>query len=442
MRVIGGSIKMEWNSIARFVNKQLNGQPEHARVNDELVEQDHLPAFDQNAIAGEWLLSAREDDQGILAFRSDDADLIYTSFDASQPVEQPNDLRGREAQVAQLMSGVLFRRNHGIISGPRGSGKTSLVRTFGQYTDRDGVVVLYSACDDGTHFGDLMREYLEQIPVSSFDPEVAESIGERIRALPGDATPNQVTGLLAQVKYSQIIVITDEFDRISDADLRWKIASLLKLLSDARIPVRFVLVGDASAFDNVVRSHPSLTRHITRVTTDPLNLDAIVEILRDCASRCGLSFSTEALDLIEEVACGSPYHARLFGMHAALCALQGGERKIGVQEARSGLQAAFAEWATLNSAAGAALQSIADGEQGEIEPYVRFARHSAGVMDGTSSDGAHSLTDRQLSALLPAIDPSADLPVFRDATAPQFLIGLCRSTRPDRKPAKEVVQNA
>ena len=49
-------------------------------------------------------------------------DRLYIAFDVSQPVEQPEDLRGRDLEVQALLSGVLHRRNHGIVSGPRGSG--------------------------------------------------------------------------------------------------------------------------------------------------------------------------------------------------------------------------------------------------------------------------------------------------------------------------------
>ena len=72
----------------------------------------------------------------------DAVDRVYTAFDVSQPVGQPDDLRGRDREVRALLSGVLHRRNPGVVSGPRGSGKTSLVRVFGQCADREGVVVL------------------------------------------------------------------------------------------------------------------------------------------------------------------------------------------------------------------------------------------------------------------------------------------------------------
>ncbi len=354
------------------------------------------------------------------------ADRVYTAFDVSQPVDDPAELHGREAQVAQLVSGVLYRRNHGFIAGLRGSGKTSLVRSFGQSVDREGIVVLYSACDNGTTLGDLMRGYLEQIPASSLEAGTYEAFQQRVAALPTDCTPNQATSLFSQIQYSQAIVISDEFDRVTDAGLRWKIASLLKLVSDARLPVRFVLVGDGSTFADILIAHPSLTRHVTRVSVDPLPAQAIAELLRDCADRCSMRISDGALDTIAEVACGSPYHARLFGLHAALAAVEDDSNVIEVAHATIGLQDAFQEWTSLNPQDGAALLSIARGSHGDPDKFVRFARvvaeRSSATQQGAKPDTL--LTDGQAAAFGPAIEPVGGEYHFRDPTAPQFLVAL------------------
>ena len=87
------------------------------------------------------------------------ADRVYAAFDVSQPVGDPQDLRGRDQHIAQLMGGVLFRRTHAVVSGPRGSGKTSLVRVFAQYAEAEGVVVFYAACDRGTVFTEQSRAF-------------------------------------------------------------------------------------------------------------------------------------------------------------------------------------------------------------------------------------------------------------------------------------------
>jgi hypothetical protein len=369
------------------------------------------------------------------------ADRIYQAFDVSQPVDQPQDLRGRAKQVARLLSGVIHRRNHGIVSGPRGSGKTSLVRVFGQYADREGIVVLYAACDGGTTFGELLRGYLEQIPPSSVDPDEIELFDQRVLSFGLESSPHQATSIFAQIKYSQVVIVLDEFDRVFDPVLQAKVASLLKLISDARLPVRFVLVGGNNAFLDVVREHPSLMRHVTRVSTAPLAREAVFELLDSCADRCGMHFSAAGRELLDEVACGSPYHARLFGMHAALAALRHGDAEISQQAVAEGLAESFEEWSSLNGEDAAAFHAICSGARGDPAPFVELAGRIA-----TASDD-EQLADRPApdpeaveAAFGPAIDRSADPIAFRDATAPQYLIALHHLSRLSSREQKGTVR--
>jgi hypothetical protein len=364
-------------------------------------------------------------------------DRVYTAFDVSQPVGQPDDLRGRDREVATLLSGVLHRRNHGIVSGPRGSGKTSLVRVFGQFADRDGVVVLYSACDDGTTFGELLRSYLEQIPPSMVDAGNIEMFEQRVLSFGADSSPYQATGVLAMLKYSQLVVVLDEFDRITDRDLHDKISSLLKLVSDARLPVRFVLVGGSSAFADIVRAHPSLMRHVTRVSTAPLSNEAVLETLDRCAERCGMVFADGAKRLIEDVSCGSPYHARLFGMHGALNALFSQSPEINLEHVESGLEDAFEEWAELNPVDAQAFRDIIAGKHGPAGPLVAFARDTAHHVAADDFAAQWKTVRRQpasvepegLSGLTHTVQMVNGHASFRDATAPQFLLALDQTAR-------------
>lgn len=427
---------MPWLSVARFLLLQSRDETHDDWDDYDFDLSGEDPPVEAPAATGGWILGSRGRYPGLPMLGNNDADLVYTAFDTSQPVEQPGDLRGREDQIAKLVGGVLFRRNHGIISGPRGSGKTSIVRSFGQYTDRDGVVVLYSACDKDSSFGDLMREYLAQIPDSSLDPDELESFRERIGALSAASTPNQVTSLLSMIKYSQVIIICDEFDRIADEDLQWRLASVMKLLSDARIPVRLVLVGDPMAFDQIVRGHPSLSRHITRVRSDPLTREAIVELLDDCAKRCGLAFDDKSASIIEAASCGSPYHARLFGMHSALRALTANLKQIGQREAVAGLRDAFDEWASLNSTVGQRMLEIVEGQHGSTQPFLAYARAMAYPEHDALGTKASQLTDVQRRAMDPLLQDGAAPSRFRESISPQFLIAIGHVLDHDRPVAK------
>jgi hypothetical protein len=236
------------------------------------------------------------------------------------------------------------------------------------------------------------------------------------------------------LKYSQLVVVLDEFDRITEHDMHDKIASLLKLVSDARLSVRFVLVGGNSAFADIVRAHPSLMRHITRVSTAPLANGAIDELLQRCSDNCGIRFSDSAKELIEQIACGSPYHARLFGMHGALSALSARSSTAEVEHVVSGLEDAFEEWSLLNPGDAQTFRDVLRGTYGPPADFVDFASrvawHNADddfardwKLQGRSSTGGipHGLTE--LGQTVQLVEGHA---TFRDATAPQFLLALAQ----------------
>lgn len=418
---------MSWFSIMRFVVQGLGAGPrdEDGVIGDLPDLMSIAPAADASEPAPSRALMAAAISKArrLRGSLIEDVDAVCRSFDASQPVEQPGDLRGRADDLAALRAGMMFRRNHGIVAGRRGSGKTSLVRSFGQQADRDGVIVLYAAWDSGTSFGELMREYLRQIPASALDPEQAETFAERVNALGPDSTPSTVTNLCALITSGNVIIVCDEFDRVTDMTVQANIAAMMKHVSDARLPIRFLLAGDFTAFDTVFRSHSSLSRHVTLVLARPLSIAAMRELLNDCAARCGVSFVDDALAILVETACGSPYHGRLFGLHAALSAIENPQKSIGRREAFAGLERAFDEWAMLNQAVGEAFRSAARGVHGDPARYLAVASAVANTAGETNPGVA--LTPSEHIALAPTLEPDREAIRFRDPIAAQFLIAVC-----------------
>lgn len=362
-----------------------------------------------------------------------DGEGIYAAFDVSQPVEEPHDLHGREQEVSALFSGVLRRRNHGIIAGPRGSGKTSLVRVFGQHADSEGAVVLYSACDDGTSFGVMLRSYLEQIPPAMVEAGMIETFEQRVLSFGADSSPYQATVVLAMLRYSQLVIVLDEFDRVTDPAMHDKVSSLLKLVSDARLPVRFVLVGGMSSFAHIVQAHPSLMRHVTIVSMAPLSEEAAGDLLDGCAKRCDMVIAPRAKELINSIACGSPFHVRLFGMHAALAAEAVGAQQVEYEHVMAGLETAFDEWQALNPTDAMAFRALMRGEYGSPAALIDLASRAARFTGTPASHGRgelqgelHAEDERALAALSDTVQRIHGHIVFRDATAPQFLLALQR----------------
>ena len=289
------------------------------------------------------------------------------------------------------------------------------------------MVVFYAACDRGTTFAELMRDFLEQIPSYAVDPDNLELFTERVGQFGRDSTPQQAASILGLIKYSQMVFVVDECDRPENPEFQAKIASLLKLTSDARVPVRLILVSGINIFNHIVGEHQSLMRHLTRLTTEPLDRKAIEELLDACAERCAMSFSPEAKKLLCQIVCGSPYHARLFGMHSARAAIRRGETEIERRDVLEGLSESFDEWALLNREDASSFVSIVAGTKGDPQQIVEAARRLASPTESetTAANEDHRADEQQLlKALAPAVERGTGGIAFRDATAPQFLIAL------------------
>ena len=245
------------------------------------------------------------------------ARLTATEFSANRPVALRDDLFGREADVGRLLSWVVDQGGNALIYGPRGYGKTSLVRVFGEIADSRGHVVLYVSCSRRVDFSALMRLYLDEIP------------GAATSSLPdsGRLTVQQVAARLASVTES-LIIILDEFDRIERDDTREDIVELIKDVSDLTASVRFVLVGVATDATAILGYHPSVHRCITCVPLTRLSERAIDELFRRKAAAGGLTIAEAALDDVVRLSAGSAYHAQLIGQKLASRAQRTGRARI------------------------------------------------------------------------------------------------------------------
>jgi hypothetical protein len=318
-----------------------------------------------------------------------------------------------------------------------------MVKVFGNRADAEGVVVLYGACDPNASFGQMMRAYVEQIPPSSLQADDWDVFQQRVRCLDSSSTPQEVISVLSRITYSSVVIIIDEFDRIQQRSFRSQTSSLLKLASDARIPVRFILVGDRLTFEDVVQNHGSMTRHITHVWTNPLSKDAVLELLSRCAEEAELDFAKNAQALIAQAACGSPYHARLFGLHATLHAINSGAYKVGPKDVVAGFANAYDEWASLNPHDAELFKNHLRGSREDralVNLAQRLARKQA-INDDEDIVESVEKTDAG-KQFIRSLQRNGKELSFEDATAPQYLIALHLAQSREPQVKEEETANA
>ncbi|MGN6375861.1 MAG: ATP-binding protein [Sphingomonas sp.] len=345
---------------------------------------------------------------------------ITAAFDSSHPVRQPRDLHGRADKLDTLFDAVLINRQHAIIHGARGSGKTSLAQVFGDYADQQSAVVIYAACEAGASFADLLRPYFGFIPDSCV-PFTEKTQFERDRAaLAGHFGPREVVDFLSRLSPDrQIIMIIDEFDRVEDPGVDRQVATLMKLLSDAQVPVQLIVVGIAHTLDELINCHPSLRRHLVPIPIGRILQRDVMALIDAGAARARIAFDDAVKTRIVSLACGSPYHAQLFCYASAVEAVKQDGDAVDLETFHRGLRRACDAWAMLNRDDHERFQALASARAGDVARAELAAREAA-AKDSLRPEEA---TAQLLGEALMQVG-SDGRAVFRDSTAPQFLLAM------------------
>ncbi|VWX53326.1 ATP-binding protein [Novosphingobium sp. 9U] len=365
--------------------------------------------------------------------------LAIRLFGANQPVENPRDLFGRARELDLLCTSVIDSGMHAVIFGPRGSGKTSLVRVFGDLADQRGATVLYQSCAGGSGFGDLVLPYLDDLDASTFGM-TEDDFADAVAALRDLPTPRAFASLLVRASRDDLILILDEFDRL-DAETKAQLALLVKLLSDMRARARIVCVGISSDVAELIDVHASVRRHLVPVGLSPLD-DGEVESFIDTTSRAiGLTVLSPALSLLRWLVCGSPYHMRLFSLHTCLHAIEHDRRYADEHAVLSGSSRALAIWRGTNARDHALFETLVTRSDFSARAIEEVARLAATKLEFTINDVNEVLriidaeevaAEALVSALTPALARLQDNEmclVFEDVLAPQFLLAMSAAAR-------------
>ena len=247
------------------------------------------------------------------------------------PIRTVELLKGRENELETVRRALLMPGRHAFIYGDRGVGKSSLAHTAANlYQSSDGAPITVSGSADGTFnsiianiaYDALNRSRVEHVSKQtrglsfswrglswSGSQEVAPvDIVEHLRTI-GDAV-----GLLAEIgklHSRDPIIILDEFDTIKDVNERNKFASLIKMIGDQEVPIKFVFTGVGSSLDDLLGAHQSAYRQLTTVELGRLGWDGRREIALKAAHAFGLDLDNNIAWRIAMVSDGFPYYVHL-----------------------------------------------------------------------------------------------------------------------------------
>jgi Cdc6-like AAA superfamily ATPase len=273
--------------------------------------------------------------------------LLRDAFTPTRPKHDSSLFSGRFKQMQRIIAAIEEERAHVVVYGERGSGKTSLANVLAIKAEEAGYFVLRFACSSELTFEDIFRSFLRRLPANL----LADGIGATTRAgidnfehlLGEHCGVPELVAAFQRLYEKHVILIIDEYDRVTSEDTKAKLAELIKNLSDAAVPVTLLLIGVAENVRDLLGKHPSLQRTLVTVPMPLMSRREIDMIVTTGEEKSGLSFDPWVRQTITDFAQGLPYHAQLLCLFAARSAVRRHSSRVEREDLRYAMQRAAEE---------------------------------------------------------------------------------------------------
>jgi Cdc6-like AAA superfamily ATPase len=256
------------------------------------------------------------------------------AFSPTAPIDERSLFAGRIPQIQTLLRAVSQKGQHAILYGERGVGKTSLANVLSTFLVTDKVVAPRINCDGADSFESVWQKVFDEIQLSrtihgiGFNTMPSQERADISRLLGDPITPESVRRALTFIAQSTaLIVIIDEFDRLNPG-VKLQLADTIKTLSDHAVDITVILVGVADSVSELIQKHESVERALVQVQMPRMSPIEIQQIIESGLSKLGLGISSEALEIVVELAQGLPHYGHLLGLHASEIAHQSRRQTI------------------------------------------------------------------------------------------------------------------
>jgi hypothetical protein len=275
---------------------------------------------------------------GVMALRD--------AFTPTRPQRSFRRLAGRKTELLRMLQAISENRAHVVLFGDRGRGKTSLVNLVAAAARSSGYMVGRYSCSCDSEFEVIMRGLARDLPNSLLAvPAVDEPSLEGCEAALPRAwlQPRDIVCFPGRLTGGHLLLIIDEFDRVTDGPTRTRLADTIKQVSDRGAPLSFLIVGVSDSLEELLGRHPSIQRNVVGVPL-PLLSDAEANEILELGSRdAQLEYPQPVRQAIIGLARGVPYIVQLLGLHAGEQALRRDAVAVSHADLRSALEQAAAE---------------------------------------------------------------------------------------------------
>lgn len=246
-----------------------------------------------------------------------------TVFSPAAPIETRDLFFGRIDQFQRLKEAIYEKGMHAVIFGDRGVGKTSLANIASQVYK--GVIVSKVTCNRTEDFKSIWQKALNKISFHKTTSKIgfkAESVPKTIQLdlfLPEKEIidSKDIESVLSYLD-NKLLFIFDEFDSITNSDVKIRMADTLKMLSDNMPNVTVLIVGIALDVNELIGHHPSVERCLMQIYTPRMSNDELGEIIDGGLRQLDMKINFPQRKKIIEFSAGFPSFTHLLCKHASI----------------------------------------------------------------------------------------------------------------------------
>lgn len=253
---------------------------------------------------------------------------IYTPH---TPIKDIHLLKGRNVELHTLIEQLSTPGLHALLYGERGIGKSSLanvvVNELARITRRK---LFIKRCSSSDNFSTIVDSPLKEAGYNINDINISKTskIGFDFNTLSvkKDHTTLETGSSLLSISPSWVadciediegLLLIDEFDAITNTEDKYKIAELIKLLSDKNSKIKILIVGVAMSATELTAGHPSITRCLREIKLKRLRPIELKKVIEDGAKEAKIMFTSSSISKIVFVSSGYPYFTHLLALKAA-----------------------------------------------------------------------------------------------------------------------------
>ncbi|MFQ9317273.1 AAA family ATPase [Dysgonomonas mossii] len=252
-------------------------------------------------------------------------------FTPHKPIDDERIFKGRGDEMKQILSTLNTPGQHALLYGDRGVGKSSLANIAAQHLVKiTKQKLIIKRCDSSDTFLSIVESALDEVGFSPRTKSITSQKGINVplmqvglsygNTIEKDGYMNQSfspSWVSSKIKDLDALLLIDEFDAVQGVENKFKIAELIKQLSDSNAKLKILIVGIAESASELTEGHPSVQRCLKEIKLNRMKYDELAQVIRAGAYLLSLTFEKDVIYRIVRLSSGYAYFTHLLALKAS-----------------------------------------------------------------------------------------------------------------------------